>query len=73
MHQLGCRENLLPKKMGGKWGVGPRGAHTPRSSLSAVELNDDAVRGYFFLAVHSTSRSIIWKVPFMVAPSTVPL
>jgi hypothetical protein len=28
---------------------------------------------YFFFVVHSTSRSIIVNVPFIVAPSTVPL
>jgi len=35
--------------------------------------SDPRARAYFFLAVHSISRSIMDIVPFMFAPSTVPL
>ena len=56
-----------------KKGVGPGEAHTPNSSFSAFQQDPGAVRGYFFFAVHSISRSIIANVPFMAAPSTVPL
>ena len=48
-------------------------AHTPKSSFSTFQQDQEAVRGYFFFAVHSTSWSILIVVPFMVLPSTVPL